>query len=163
MNLRSAQGHGVKTLVYVLSPVVAALVINGVVYVKRWGGSRDDDEASSCNDLLPPGWAVGAIWVLLLGLLGYSASLLSSAQRSSAKAPALVAIAALAVYCLAYPFVTRGLRYDASRVPNMIALIMATGTCLLAQAARPSALPPLLPLLAWASYVNITDAVSRCA
>lgn len=60
----------------VLAPVLAAGVVNGVIYRQGWSsdsnGSRASMTSRAYSELLPPGWAIALIWTLLFALLGYA-------------------------------------------------------------------------------------------
>ena len=145
----------------VASPVVLAAAVNGVIYSRGWDssrGSKDDINVTSEGHAsqskgLPPGWAIAVIWTVILALLGY-------AHYRTFPSPASFAILAAIVYCLAYPFLTGGLKVNShGKVLNTGTLIIAA-VVLAAVALRKDGRAALatIPLLAWAAYVNVVDA-----
>lgn len=137
-------------LPHILVPVVAAVAVNAVVFALGWSSNKGQVR----NALLPPGWVVGSIWVVLLGLLGY----VHWHARNSAMAS--MAIIVFIVWCIAYPFLTNGLQLGtAMRVANTFTLVAAFTLTLLVHAHNPTntTLALMAPLLVWATYVNITD------
>jgi tryptophan-rich sensory protein len=84
---------------YLLTP----LIMNGIIFSLHWSTAT----APHPNPMLPPGWAVGSIWMLLflaMGLARWLARLIS--------APSARWIDALAILCLLYPLYTAGLSND---------------------------------------------------
>jgi tryptophan-rich sensory protein len=135
---------------HILLPVIAALVVNGVVYAKKW---NNNNEKESKNKLLPPGWAVGLIWTVLFALLGYLHY--TTSKRYGYMSIESVAILLLVIFCLAYPFLTK-LQEKNGRLLNVVTLVLVSVVMWLVPKAW-----ALLPLLIWASYVNIADAISQ--
>lgn len=143
-------------LACVLLPVLAAGVVNAIVFALGWN-DREPQTVATSPVPLPPGWAVGLIWTAIFACLGgawYAVGVVSLA--------AAVILCALA-FCLAYPFLTQGLRQDTrrTRVLNVVTLIVAALVAAAVGAARPAALALVAPLLAWASYVNISQAAAQ--
>jgi tryptophan-rich sensory protein len=83
--------------IYLLTP----LAMNGLIFGLGWATSRPT------NPLIPPGWAVGTIWMLLFAAMGLARWLV----RGSSPAMA-IAVDALAFLCLIYPLYTVGLSSD---------------------------------------------------
>ena len=132
----------------ILVPVVAALLVNAIIYALGWNKRVDGKEEVKH---LPPGWAVGLIWVVILGLLGYLRFVLRESWIGS------ITIVVVILYCLAYPFYTSGLKQDIGRLMNVIALILAAVAAMVVAAINVWAVPYVLPLLIWSSYVNIAQ------
>jgi tryptophan-rich sensory protein len=149
-----------KTLRLALSvsvPVVAALIVNGIIYLNRL-----NEQTAEETRFLPPGPVVGAIWVFLFALFGYVFYLLRWGSLSPCPSGAW-AVAALIVYCLSYPFVTSlrsGTR--ATSVANVFALVIVATCIMVVQRCgmQNRAVACLLPAFAWASYVNVAQALS---
>lgn len=131
-------------------PVAAAVILNGVIFANGWG-SRGGNEAA--RRLLPPGYIIGIIWMAIFAVLGYLHYLLYPSVAS-------FAIAATLAYALAYPVLTSGLSPRDAPLYNTIALIVSFSAAIAVGAARPRYLAFILPLLVWASYVNVVDAVA---
>lgn len=136
-------------LLYVLTPIIAAVVMNAIIYAKKWNGTTER------SPLLPPGWVIGLIWMILFGTLGYVAYI----HRTNAVAS--IAIATLFVYCLLYPVYTNKFKDPySSKLANLLTLILAfVTTLIIALFGERHTVGYILPLITWASYVNIIDAV----
>ena len=52
----------------ILIPVITAIIMNGIIYMF---GINKQDNKSIINPLLPPGYIIGSIWIIIFGLLGY--------------------------------------------------------------------------------------------
>ncbi len=81
--------------------VGSTLVLNGIIFGLGW----DAGSGVNVHRLLPPGWVVGAVWVLLFAGLGVARWLLL--QHNAVRQAWLVF--ALGVLCLLYPLYTAGL------------------------------------------------------
>jgi tryptophan-rich sensory protein len=133
--------------VHVLAPVLAAGLVNALVF------SRKLPITKYKNPWIPPGPIVGLVWFVLLGLLGYVHFKL---YKKTGVSVATVTIVVFILYCLAYPTLT-------SLNPTQTAMtflnIVALGSALLVTvrvfAQDSSLVPYLVPLLAWTTYVNI--------
>lgn len=128
---------------YVAVPIVLALVANGLVYghpAALWVRPK--------NPRLPPGWVIGAVWVVLFGMLGHVAYLV----RTHRGLHALVGI--ILAYCLAYPFATNVAPSLAGSLNAGALLLAVVLVCALAAQRRTRAVVWSVPLLAWCAYVN---------
>jgi tryptophan-rich sensory protein len=138
-------------LACVLTPVVAALVINLVIFALGW-----NQRNGSQRSLLPPGWAIGLIWIIVLAALG--GALYAVWPISVAGAIVIAAIG----YCLAYPFATGGLEHDSvrTRVLNVVTLIIAAVTSgAVGSASGWLGLGLVAPFVTWSSYVNVVQVI----
>jgi tryptophan-rich sensory protein len=137
--------------VHVLTPILAAMLMNGIIYGTGLRSASSTRTLSS----LPPGYIIGAIWAILFGLLGYTHYLLPDGSNAS------WSIVGFIVFSLLYPIFT-GL--DARRgLPwNLAALVFAFVVTIFVAMESPTLLYYLLPLLAWVIYVNAVF-VSDCA
>lgn len=132
---------------YVFAPIVAGALLNGLIFA-RMSQSRQ----SSQSRLLPPGWVVGGVWMVLLGLLGYTG------YRVRQSPVASWGVWTMVCYCLAYPFLTAGFRAKV-QVWNVVAMVLAYLCALGVSAARTREVVWLGPLLAWVSYVGVVGAL----
>jgi tryptophan-rich sensory protein len=132
-----------ELVIHVATPVVIAMAMNGLIYMKGWGGGYK-------NPMLPPGYIIGSIWIVILGLLGYAHYLTFPSAAS-------VAIAITILYCLSYPFFTSGLQYNKSKLYNTLALLVSFSTAILVVVHDKNAFYYMVPLLAWASYVKLVE------
>jgi tryptophan-rich sensory protein len=136
---------------FVATPIILALTMNLVIYMRGWNAGGDRIRTPG----LPPGWIIGSVWVVLLGLLGY-ATYLAFVQKERVLVALLVVLMA---QCITYPLYTGGLRKQSANVGNVGALINGFVVALVAARRVPCAVPYLVPLLVWASYVNVVTAV----
>lgn len=131
--------------VHVAAPVLSAGILNAIIFALK----LDISGGSPKNPYLPPGYAVGAIWVVLFGLLGYAH------YRFTLASPV---IAATILFCLAYPLLTSTLQDPrASRALNTATLVIACATMALCLYESPVDALLVAPLVAWAAYVNYAD------
>ena len=142
--------------IYVLAPVILAIITNAIIYANNWQ-SNDTDTTRPRNPLLPPGYAIGAIWTAIFALLGYALYLARDNQPPSLASCSIVAII---LWSLAYPFLTNGLKQKRGRILNTATLILAMILAIIVINQKPMAFPLIVPLLIWASYVNIADAIA---
>jgi tryptophan-rich sensory protein len=140
-------------ILHILIPVLSAIVVNAIIYLKQWNSSSEEDVSRS--NLLPPGWAIGLIWTFIFALLGY---LHYTLTRDSFFSLASLAVVVLILFCLAYPFMTSGLQEKNAKVLNTTTLILVAIVMWIV----PHSIQiswPLLPILVWASFVNMVDAI----
>lgn len=125
---------------------LTAITMNGLIYGLGWNRGSSQNIR---NPLLPPGYVIATIWIVLFALMGsqYSQHPSGSTLRT--------AILVYAGYCLAYPLLTSGLQMGArADLLNMGALVGALGlmSYIFLKTHR---VPWLLtPLLAWTLFVN---------
>lgn len=140
--------------VHVLAPVVAAAALNGFIYSSRQTLFQGQTLFQVQNPVqgLPPGYVIGAVWLVLFAFMGYAHYLLySSKGRLTA---GCVAIELLFVYSMLYPFLT-GLRPKAGLVFNLLALVGGFLTAGFVLRESDAALAFVAPYLLWAFYVNL--------
>lgn len=151
---------------YVLIFVVVCLAANFILWTDLSGLNYKGDPHNSFkrNPLLPPGWMIGVIWVIIFGFFGYASYLLY--KENDGVSVAFVAIIVAAVFCLLYPvfiyFAAKGdpSKYEKyARVLNLLALIVAFVLALLVIRESDSAFWFIVPFLVWSSYVNFADSV----
>jgi len=132
-------------VIYLLTP----LAMNGIIFGLGWATS------SPANPLIPPGWAVGTIWMLLFAAMGFARWLVRG------KSPAMAhAVDALAFLCLIYPLYTLGLSSDRIGLAGtIVTALVAAGVIvgLARKCARAAALTSAV--LAWLIYAGIATAV----
>lgn len=131
---------------HVIVPIISATVVNGIVFGLGWNQQER-------NRLLPPGYIIGAIWIIILGLLGFLHYLLRRTQHLIAA----WAVVLFIVFCLLYPFITSGLKMSSlSKVLNLVTLIFAF---VVAVMVPKTYIYYMAPLIIWASYVNVTQLI----
>jgi len=130
---------------YLLTP----LAMNGIIFGLGWATTHPS------NPLLPPGWAVGTIWMLLFAAMGYARWLVRG------KSPAMAhAVDTLAFLCLIYPLYTLGLSSDRiGLVGTIVTAIVAIAVVarLARWCARAAALTSAV--LAWLIYAGVATAI----
>jgi hypothetical protein len=156
---------------HVAVPVLAAVAVNAVVYSLGWNRSSvgSGRPPSVSYKLLPPGYVIAGVWIVLLGLLGYVHYL----ARDVNATVAAWSVVALVAWCIGYPFYTGGLRSGVvASVANVATLAFAAAVTVAIAvgfpacgefgraSARRRALLAISPLLGWATYVNIAQAVA---
>jgi|LakMenE09Jun09ns_1017247.scaffolds.fasta_scaffold00383_2 tryptophan-rich sensory protein len=128
--------------IHVLLPVLAACILNGYIYLMGWNSTKSE------NPLLPPGYVIGIVWIIILALLGYAHYLVYPSYSS------WVIVAAI-VYCLMYPFLTNGLKDRMMYLFNGIALIFAILVFATCYSTVVESAVYTVPFLLWSVYVNI--------
>jgi tryptophan-rich sensory protein len=127
-------------------PILLACIVNGMIFALGWG-----NRSQTSYKGLPPGWAIGMIWVVILGLLGYCRWLLKDHYFASA------AITFIIIFCISYPFYTLGLQENIGRFMNVVTLILALFVGVIVVITNATALWFYSPLVLWASYVNVAQ------
>jgi tryptophan-rich sensory protein len=136
---------------HILIPIIFAILINYLIYYFGLNYSSKKIKSS----ILPPGYIIGLIWIIIFGLLGYVHYLLYKLKNGFNIYS--ISIIALLFFCLAYPFLTSGLQQKNATILNLITLIFAFIVALLVITQSINAFYYIMPLLIWASYVNISD------
>ena len=126
--------------IHILVPIILAIVLNFYIYTQ---GCNNDNEK---NSKLPPGYIIGSIWIIILGLLGYIHFLLYPSVYSWF-------IVLTILYCLSYPFLTSGLQDTDNNYFNLIALLLAIIVTIIMY--YKSNIIYAIPFLLWTFYVNI--------
>jgi len=137
---------------HILVPVLAAIIMNGIIYTFGMNKYSDKTEKSKINPYIPPGYVIGTIWVIILGLLGYLHYLIYKKYESITFTSLLIVFVIL--FCISYPLIT-GLRVKSGLLLNLITLILAFILALFVITESKYMFIYLIPLLVWASYVNI--------
>lgn len=131
-------------LIHILAPVVAAIILNVLIYAQGWNKS----ESLVRNKLLPPGYVIAIVWVCILGLLGFTHYCVYPSNAS-------VIIVLAILYCLAYPFLTSGLQSNKSNLYNILSLIFALAVTISVAMENIRQVIFTVPFLLWTMYVNI--------
>lgn len=144
---------------HVLVAILVTLAVNGVIFGLGWAGAPAD--AARHNRLLPPGWVIGTVWLVLLTLVTVAYWWLASADQPQARnlAPWLLV---LILFCLAYPFYTFGFRSLAMEiVANGLTIAGAATLALRALRASRWAATPLFLVATWVSYATFATLAGR--
>ena len=123
------------------------LVLNGVIF--GVGGER----ASGPQPGLPPGWAVGTIWVVLFAGMGAARWLLLRTASSHGERRRAEWVSLLAFICLLYPLYTGGFSNEFDGlIGNVVTLLTAVPIALYAFRRAALAGWCLAPLVVWLSF-----------
>jgi tryptophan-rich sensory protein len=142
-----------KPLFHILLPIILAIILNGIIYYFKWNKSS----LKMQHTILPPGYVIAIVWIIIFGLLGYSHYLLYKLNNKYTIYNA--AILLFLVFSLAYPFLTYGLKGKNANILNLITLILAFVISLMVITQSLMAFYYIIPLLVWATYVNISDSL----
>jgi tryptophan-rich sensory protein len=133
---------------HIFLPIILASFMNYIVFTNHW------NKIGTSNDYLPPGQIIGAIWVIIFGLLGYVHFILYTNKKWFASNSILV----LLLFCICYPLLTSGLsNLKIGNVLNSLTLILAFVVSIIVFDASRKSFNYMIPLLVWASYVNLAD------
>jgi tryptophan-rich sensory protein len=133
----------------ILIPIIAALMMNGIIYTF---GINKQNNKNIINPLIPPGYIVGTIWIIIFGLLGYTHYLLYK-LKDGISFTSLFLIFVL-LFCIAYPLIT-GLKEKSGLLLNLITLILAFILGMLVIIESKYIFIYVIPLILWAIYVNV--------
>ena len=138
-------GLGANLVVFVGLP----LVLNGVIFGLGW------ERSSGPQTGLPPGWAVGAIWMVLFVGMGTARWLLLRAARAHGEERRVEWVSLLAFLCLLYPLYTGGFSnlFD-GLVGNVVTLVAAVPIAVSAFRRSRVAGLCLAPLVMWLAYAG---------
>ncbi len=160
-------------LFHVLIPIIAAILVNLFIYVYGWNANKTTKPVAKC---LPPGYVIGIIWIILLGLLGYAHYLVYPSYSSTI-------IVVTILYCLSYTFLisldsndqlyqiifkilyVKKSNFDKHyNMPdvffNVIAFIIAVVVCITSYMQNIKTIYFTSPFVLWTLYVNICTLMS---
>jgi translocator protein len=129
--------------------VGATIVLNGIIFA--FDIDRNADALTRIS-WAPPGWAVGAIWVLLFAFYAVAHWLL--VQRGESGRRAALWVLAIAAWDLTYPILTNGFDLKLGAWANVFTAFF---TVLLLRRVWPDsriAFVWLLPSLVWVCFAN---------
>jgi tryptophan-rich sensory protein len=128
----------------------AAIALNGIIFAFGLAGS---DDAVSRLSWAPPGWAIGAIWVVLFMLYAVAHWLLRQHGDSGRRAARWVL--AIVVWDLAYPFLTLGFDLTLGAWLNVVTLLLTIVLLWRVWHESRPAFAWLLPSLAWVGFATV--------
>ena len=145
-------------LYHILIPIILAIMMNGIIYMFKLN-DYDNKKINSAvyKKLLPPGYIIGIIWVVIFGLLGYVHYLIYTQNDNKITITSLFIIFVI-LFCLMYPLIT-GLKIKSGLLMNLMSLILAFVLGIIIIIQSKYAFLFVLPLIVWSSYVNIIDAI----
>lgn len=104
-------------------PVLAVLIGNAIIYALGW---NESSRAYDAGPLSPPGWFVGAVWIVLYAMWG--AARWYAYQTGLAGRRASYWVLLLMLWGLAYPIITAAGDSGVSALANVISLALALWT-----------------------------------
>jgi tryptophan-rich sensory protein len=123
------------------------LVVNGVIFGL---GLEHGGEAQTG---LPPGWAVGTIWLFLFAAMGLARWLLVRVASTHGERRQVEWVSSMAFLCLLYPVYTGGFsNLSDGLVGNVVTWLGAVPVAAYAFRRSKVAGLCLVPLVAWLSY-----------
>lgn len=132
---------------------ITALAMNGLVYGLGW--NQESRAPGNREPLLPPGYVIAVVWIVLFALMG---TVYGQLRRGSGR----LAVLAYAGYCLAYPLLTSGLRMGSTADLLNVGALLGALALVGYVAVETGKFPWLLtPLLAWTGYVNAVGAYRK--
>lgn len=134
--------------------IAVALVANAFIYFMRYYSWNNPYYVKS--PLLPPGFIIGIIWVVLFGFFGYSHYLVF--KETGTWTVANIAIILVAVFCLFYLTIVY-YRPEYTKFLNCASLILAFTLSILVFNESEAAFWWLIPFVAWSAYVNLADSL----
>ncbi len=136
--------------------VTTTLIVNGLIFSFRV--DRNADAALARIAWAPPGWAVGAIWVVLFSFYAVSFWLLR--QRGDGGQRASLWVLAIAAWDLAYPLLTNGFDLARSAWFNLATVLFTILLLWRVWSESRLAFAWLLPSLAWISFATVLTFVA---
>ena len=136
-----------------LAAAAAAIAINGIIVAAGW--FNRPEALSQRSPLLPSDAVIGSVWIVLFA--GMGAARWQALRSGGPNAGKLAAsIVGFMVWCLAYPFLTDGLRSPAlGLLVNGVTLGLNAAICLvLLKNVRRAAILMLLPI-AWVAFASV--------
>jgi tryptophan-rich sensory protein len=133
----------------IFAPSIVALVVNMIIFATGL-----NNRPPRPGSILPPGWLVGLIWILVFLCFGYVHTYLS--MTYSFFSPPAFSIFCLMLYCIVYPFVT-GLDPENGLILNTLTLIFSALVSSLVVFYEQSLYVWMLPSVLWSSYVVFSD------
>lgn len=131
-------------LIHVAVPIILAGLLNAYIYLQGWNKNQSETDRAG----LPPGYVIAVVWIIILGLLGYTHFLVYPSITSG-----IIILSIL--YCLAYPFLTSGLQSAKAGIYNAIAFMIAVLVAVFVYYKDWKASLYVLPFLLWTAYVNV--------
>jgi tryptophan-rich sensory protein len=140
-------------LFHILSFIILVILLNGLIYYFGWYKSS----LKLKRNILPPGYVIGIVWIIIFGLLGYVHYLLYKLKGKFSIYSNIIVL--FLIFCLSYPFLTNGFKEGNTNILNLITLILSFIIGLMVITQSVTAFYYIIPLLLWASYVNISDSL----
>jgi len=134
---------------YILFPILLTIILNLFIFIFKL-----NKNPIKINPYLPPGYIIGLIWIIIFGFLGYAYYLLINKNKTYNLGSMSIII--LWIFCLLYPFLTNGFSNKyISTILNILTLFFSLIVGLIVFLESKYIFLYLLPLIFWATYVNI--------
>lgn len=147
-----------NTYFYILIPIILAIIINAFMYSNNSKNTNQEltIKNSTNTSYLPPGYVIGIVWTILLGLMGYVYALLEQkSSKNTSYGLQKISMIFLILFCLGYPIFTRNASLRFSKNYNYATLfVVCIVYAIINQVSRQIAYY-LIPLLCWVFYVNL--------
>jgi len=130
----------------ILIPIIAAITMNGIIYT--FGLNK---QSMKTNPLIPPGYVIGTIWIIILGLLGYVHYLIYRLNNKITFTSLFIIF--IILFCISYPIIT-GLKEKSGLLLNLITLILSFVLGLLVIIQSKYIFIYIIPFILWSIYVN---------
>jgi len=130
----------------ILIPIIAAITMNGIIYT--FGLNK---QSMKTNPLIPPGYVIGTIWIIILGLLGYVHYLIYKLNNKITFTSLFIIF--IILFCISYPIIT-GLKEKSGLLLNLITLILSFILGLLVIIQSKYIFIYIIPFILWSIYVN---------
>lgn len=134
--------------------VAVALVANIIIYLFNYYKYNNPYYIKS--PLLPPGFIIGIIWLVIFGFFGYAHYLVY--KETEKWTVANIAIIVVAVFCLFYLMIVY-YRPEYTKFFNCLSLIFAFTLGILVFNESENAFWWIIPFIAWSAYVNLADSL----
>ena len=132
---------------HALAAVLIAVALNSVINLLGLAG----DESLREPAWAPPGWLVGAVWVVLFALMG----LAHWAAMQARNRAAAWWVAGLILLCAAYPFYTAGFDLQLGMIGNVVTLAAALAVAWRVRRTSSTAARLIMPVIAWIGFACV--------
>lgn len=132
--------------------IVTVVALNGIIFSLGWNQSNDTPIEPS---FAPPGWVIGAIWVVLFGLMGAARWLLAR-RGDAAGIRGSWWVVALMAACLIYPFYTISPgSTQRALIGNLVTLVIALAAIAFVRRASTTATALVVPVALWLAFAAV--------
>jgi len=153
-----------NNLFYIILPIIIAFLINVTMYNKSSNMISDVD-----IKYLPPGYIIGVVWIILLGLMGYILYLLIYEFKLKSLRNSLFnnfnypifLIIFLIIFCIMYPYLTSLFNDRFMKNYNYLTLFLVLYIFHEINKISFKISKYLIPLILWIGYVNIVTFISE--
>ena len=136
-------------IIHILIPVIIAIILNYIIKVKNWNKKKIE------RGLLPKGYYVGIIWIIIFIFLGNAHYILYKKSKVSIASIFLIMVL---IYCISYPIITQ-FKQKKGKIMNTISLILSSILMLVVYNKSIEAFYYTVPLFIWASFVNYSSLI----